>query len=104
MDFCDQCSCVLDLLSKVEVFVLPSYAEGMSNALLEAVVTGPSVVTSNGPGNVDVLKYESNGLLCTVEDVIALSSILRLFLDRPDLGQQLGIPVRQKVEQHRTLD
>ena len=64
-------------------FVLPSYAEGMPNSLLEAIVGGCSILASRIPGVVDILA-EGEGVLVTPGDVSAIASAL--------LNVDAGIP------------
>ncbi|MBX7168647.1 MAG: glycosyltransferase family 4 protein [Pirellulales bacterium] len=57
-----------DLLTAADVFVLPSYEEGMSVALLEALAAGLPVVASDIPGNRDLVEHETHGLLVAPGD------------------------------------
>src|SRR5438128_8523026 len=68
-------------LAAMDVFVLPSDAEGMSNALLEAMAAGRPVVATAVGGTVEVVEPGS-GTLVPPRDAQALASaILRLLSD-----------------------
>ena len=54
---------VFELLKKFHVFVLPSFSEGKSNALLEAMATGRAIVASSIPQNTEFVRDGVNGLL-----------------------------------------
>ena len=102
--FCGQSDQVLEELAAADVFVLPSRAEGLSNALLEAMAAGLPAVVSDIPGNVDVIEHERNGLLFRAEDPRDLAERLNSLLDQEDLRRRLGQAARQTVEERYSLD
>jgi glycosyltransferase involved in cell wall biosynthesis len=67
---------VATLLREVDIFVLPSLSEGMSNALLEAMATGLPCVATRVGGNSEVIGSPSVGVLVPAGDPQALSSEL----------------------------
>jgi glycosyltransferase involved in cell wall biosynthesis len=89
---------VADLLYGSDVFVLPSRAEGLSNALLEAMSIGLPVVASRVPGNEDVIAHDHDGLLFTANDATSLTSELMRVLDDDRLREAIGRSARLKVE------
>lgn len=67
-----------------DVFVSPTYAEGFSNTVLEAMASGLAVLSCRSVGVVDCLRDGENGLLTDPGDVPALAAALtRLVEDRP---------------------
>jgi glycosyltransferase involved in cell wall biosynthesis len=54
---------VASLLPGLDVFVLPSLSEGMSNTLLEAMAAGVAVVASDVGGNGEIIVDKQTGLL-----------------------------------------
>ncbi len=57
------------ILSTFDVFVMSSFSEGTSIALLEAMSSGLPVVVSDVGGNSDIVKDKENGLLFKVHDL-----------------------------------
>ncbi len=94
---------VLGHLQEADLFVLPSRAEGLSNALLEAMSCGLPVVVSAIPGNVDVIEHNQNGLRFTVDDPGALAQNLASLLTNANQRRQLGRQARQTVEHRYSL-
>lgn len=91
-------------LQQADLFVLPSRAEGISNALLEAMACGLPVIVSAIPGNVDVIEHNHNGLRFTVDDSDALAHHLTTLLTQPERRERLGRQARQTVERHYSLN
>jgi glycosyltransferase involved in cell wall biosynthesis len=84
---------VRPLLSAANCFVLPSYREGLSMALLEASSMGLPMITTDVPGCRDIVENGVNGLLCKSGDYVDLA---RAMLDmcalthkqREDMGAE----------------
>ena len=73
---------------EADVFVSPTYAEGFSNTILEAMASGLACVSCRAVGVVDCLRHGENGLLSEPGDVAALAASLRtLIADRALLGR-----------------
>jgi len=77
--------------------VLPTYTEGLSISLLEAMATARSVVASAVGGNVEIVANGENGLLVPESDVDALAEALERLLAHADLAQSLSGAARQTV-------
>ncbi len=74
--------------ANADLFVLPSYNEGMSVALLEALASGlPAVVTETG-GTVELVR--DNGFVIPWAEPVALADMLERFLREPALCRALG--------------
>ena len=81
---------VPDLYREADVFVSPTYAEGFSNTILEAMAAGLAVVSTHSVGVSDCLRDEENGLLVNPGDVRALTAALRRVVEDDDLRQRLA--------------
>ena len=96
---------VEDVLEAADVFVLPSYAEGMSNSLLEAMAAGLPVIASDIPANAAVVEHERHGLLVPPRDPPRLAAALRRIVERPDAAAaQFGAAARRRVEEEFSLE
>ena len=73
---------------QADVFVSPTYAEGFSNTILEAMASGLACVSCRAVGVVDCLRHGENGLLSEPGDVAGLAdSLRRVIADRALLGR-----------------
>ena len=94
---------VLDYYCASDLFVLPSYLEGISSALIEAMACGvPAVATLVG-GNPEVVRDETDGMLIPPGDVGALTSAIERFVADPDLGQKVGASARSRIQERFSL-
>ncbi|HTF81978.1 MAG TPA: glycosyltransferase family 4 protein [Cytophagales bacterium] len=72
--------------------VLPSYREGTSRALLEALAMAKPIITTDTPGCRETVNHGGNGYLCKVKDVDTLVTAMSTFLalertQRLDMGK-----------------
>jgi glycosyltransferase involved in cell wall biosynthesis len=95
---------VPELLQAMDVFVLPSLAEGICNALLEAMASGLPVVATAVGGNPEVVVDGESGLLFPVGDSRALATHLSEIRTQRGLGLQLGQRAVQCVREKFSVD
>ncbi len=82
-------------LSQADIFCLPSYREGVPNALIEACACGIPIVATNVPGCRDVVTHGLNGLLVPLMNSPALADALETLLANADLRHAMAIAGRQ---------
>ncbi len=68
---------VTEWLSKIDIFVIPSRSEALSNSLMEAMACGCCVVASDVGGNPELVRHNETGLLFRSGDREALTAILQ---------------------------
>jgi len=96
--FCGYQPDVGDLLSALDVFVLPSLAEGFGLGLAEAMARAKPTVASRVGGICDVVEHGETGFLVPPEEPEVLSNaIARLWKDSA-LCHKMGLAGRQRVE------
>ena len=95
---------VPDLLQAMDIFVLPSYSEGLSLALLEAMAAGLPVIVSCVGGNPEVVTDGETGLLIPPRDTSALSGALQRLMDNSTWAKDLGRNARRHVEANYSLE
>jgi glycosyltransferase involved in cell wall biosynthesis len=82
----------------MNVFVLPTYREGLPGVLLEATAAETPIVATRATGVVDVVVDEETGLLSPIGDARSLADNgLRVLLN-PSVGRELTRRARRKIE------
>ncbi len=84
---------------QADIFVSPTYSEGFSNTILEAMSAGLPVVSCAVVGVIDCLRDDVNGLLVSAGDVPALADALARILDDEALRTRLVERARQDVDE-----
>jgi sugar transferase (PEP-CTERM/EpsH1 system associated) len=97
-------STVADELRAMDVFVLPSLAEGISNTILEAMASGLPVVATAVGGNAELVVDGETGALVPSGDVAAMARALERYVDDPALRRRHGQAARARAESHFSLE
>lgn len=84
-------------MQRAQVFVLPSYDEGLPMAMLEAMAQGKAIVVTPVGGIPEAVQNGQQGLLVTPGAVDELAQALESLLLAPELRQQLGSAARRRV-------
>jgi glycosyltransferase involved in cell wall biosynthesis len=82
---------------RADVFVSPTYAEGFSNTILEAMASGVPVVAGRAVGVVDCVRDGENGLLVPPGDVEALAAAMHRLLEDAPLRARLAAAALDEV-------
>lgn len=85
------------VLRGLDVFVLPSLMEGISNTLLEAMATGLPVIATSVGGNVELVAQDVEGRLFEPQDVDTLAGLIAAYLADPALRLRTGRAARERV-------
>ena len=87
---------VPEIYRRADIFVSPTYAEGFSNTILEAMAARLAVVSCRSVGVVDCIRDGENGLLTEPGDVPALADALRRVLRDKPLRDRLAAAALQE--------
>lgn len=91
-------------LAAADIFVLPSLAEGMPVALLEAMASGLAPVATRVSGSVEIITSGENGILVAPQDVQGLGQAIRDLLAHDALRQRLSIAARNTIQERFSLE
>ena len=95
---------VPQLMRRLDLFVLPSLAEGISNTILEAMATALPVVATRVGGNEELVLAGKTGRLVPAADSTAMAKALADYVTMPDLMQAHGTAGRARVESEFSMD
>ncbi len=94
---------VPDVLNSMDVFVLPSISEGMSNTILEAMSAGLPLVVTRAGGNPELVEDGREGCLFNPREVHSLATMLSRLIDDAGLRCDYGRSARQRAVEHFSL-
>ncbi|MBW1918523.1 MAG: glycosyltransferase [Deltaproteobacteria bacterium] len=92
-----------DILAAIDIFVLPSDQEGLSNAVLEAMAAGVPVIVSDADGNVEAVQHGVHGLVFPRGDIKALAECIQELVDRPAYARQLAQTGQERISREFTV-
>ncbi len=81
---------VPEWLHGIDIFVLPSLSEALSNSLMEAMACGCAVVATRVGGNPELVTHGRTGMLFEPRDTAGLAGILRFLIENPGLRGELA--------------
>lgn len=90
---------VVRLLSKMDIFVFPSYSEGFPRAVLEAMAGCKPVVVSNIGGCNELVTHNVNGLIIEPRDAQGLADAINYLIQNPEFARKIAEQGKQMVEQ-----
>lgn len=91
-------------LAGLDVFVSPSFREGLSISLLEAMAAARPIVTTSILPNAELIEHEVTGLLVPPRSPRQVAEAIARFAREPGLAQGCAIAARQRVMEHYTID
>jgi len=95
---------VPEILNALDIFVLPSLMEGMSNTILEAMSCGLPVAATRVGGNLELVQEGRTGVLFAPGDDGQLAAELELLAANEELRRNYGAAGRRRVLEDFSLD
>lgn len=93
-----------ELMRAMDLFVLPSLGEGISNTILEAMASGLPVVATRVGGNVELVKEALTGKLVPPGEPVSMANAISEYYKNPELLHSHGKAARQEIEAHFSMD
>lgn len=91
---------IKELLRIIDIFILPSFSEGTSVSILEAMAMKRPVVATRVGGNPEVVEDQKTGILVENENVEELTMAIEKLLKNPELRTQMGNAGRVRVQEN----
>lgn len=92
------------LMQAMDIFILPSKAEGISNTILEAMASGLPVVATDVGGNPELVVPGSTGVLVPPQDATAMAHAIEQYLLQPQLIATHGQAGRKRIEMEFSME
>lgn len=81
---------IIELCKTADIFVFPSFREGLSVALMEAMSCGLPVIASQIRGNVDLVQDNEGGILVSPYSEIEFKNAVARYLENPSIFKEYG--------------
>ena len=91
---------VPDLMKVADLFAFPSYREGLSLSLMEAMASGLPVVCSEIRGNTDLIEDGKGGYLVEPSDVEGFAKYIKELIEDSRLKSEFGDFNHKKIENY----
>ncbi len=92
----------VELLSGLDIFVLPSIYEGCPITLLEAMASGRAIIASDIPAIREIVRHREEAILVNPCDVNELKRAILSLCDNPNLRSELGRRARKRAKLYGT--
>lgn len=104
VEFLGTKSDVYPFIRDSDVFVLPSWREGTSRSMLEALATGRPIIATDVPGCKEPVINDVNGYLIPVRSPSALAEAMIRLIEQPEKRLHMGIESRRIAEERYNED
>jgi glycosyltransferase involved in cell wall biosynthesis len=94
----------LKVFQEADIYVLPSYHEGMPISIIEAMGAGLAIIATNVGGIPDLIEDGRTGLLVPPGDVDKLANALIKLITEPDLRLEMGLAGRSKAIMNNDIE
>jgi glycosyltransferase involved in cell wall biosynthesis len=94
---------VADWLRAIDIFVLPSHSEALSNSLMEAMASGCCVAASRVGGNPELVAHGETGMLFERRDTAGLAEVLRVLVRNPARRGELASRAARLIQSRFSL-
>jgi glycosyltransferase involved in cell wall biosynthesis len=90
----------IEVFNKSDIFILPSYNEGLPISILEAMSYGEAIISTTVGGIPEIVRDQENGLLIEPGNLEQLKAAIDFFLDNHEKINQYGNNSKKMVENH----
>ncbi|BAN36758.1 group 1 glycosyl transferase [Sulfuricella denitrificans skB26] len=95
---------VAEIMRALDIFVLPSLGEGISNTILEAMASGLPVVATRVGGNPELVEHDRTGKLVPAGDSAALAQALHSYAQDSVQVKTHGQTAREKIDSRFSME
>jgi sugar transferase (PEP-CTERM/EpsH1 system associated) len=92
------------IMQGLDLFVLPSLREGISNTILEAMASGLPIIATRVGGNPELVEDGKTGMLVPPADAVELAMAIHTYAANRDLLSQHGQAARKRVETRFSME
>ncbi len=95
---------VPELMRALDVLLVPSWEEPFGRAVIEAMALEVPVIATNVGGPPEIIEHGREGFLLTPREPGIWADAIRILVESPDRGLEMGRAGRRRVQQAFTVD
>lgn len=88
---------VIDILEESDIFVNPSYSEGLPTSVMEAASVGLPIIATDVGGTNEIIKHMKSGILIKPHDVDSLEQAIKVMIDDPVGARKMAAMARNTI-------
>jgi glycosyltransferase involved in cell wall biosynthesis len=89
---------VESLINVMDICILSTYTEGISNSILEYMAFGKPVIATAGGGTNEIIENQKTGILISQSNPSELAENIEILLNNSQLGQEMGLAGKKKIQ------
>ena len=94
---------IAEIMRMLDIFILPSQAEGISNTILEAMATGLPVIATSVGGNPELVDENNTGFLVPPENPEAMANVMYTLIVDKQKRKTQGENAVQRVQENFSI-
>ncbi len=98
VDYINETNDVVSYFSKSDLFILPTFLEGLSNSVMESMAAGVPVVTTDIPSNKELITNGVEGFLVPVNNSSAFVEKIDFILNNRSIIPEIVEKAREKIK------
>lgn len=92
------------LINAMDICILSTYTEGISNSIMEYMALGKPVIATAGGGTGEIVVDNTTGFLIVQSDAEVLAGKIQILLDDPSLREKMGSAGRERIKNHFSIN
>lgn len=81
----------LALVKAADIFVNPSYTEGLPSSVIEAALCRLAIIATDVGGTREIIEHNKSGYLIPARDRVSLAHYLRVIINHPEDSKKIGV-------------
>jgi glycosyltransferase involved in cell wall biosynthesis len=91
-------------IEMMDIGILSTFTEGLSNSILEYMALGKPVIASTGGGTNEIVEDNKTGFLIPPSDPDQLAEKIEILLNDAELRKKMGIAGQERIKKEFTID
>ncbi len=88
----------LSVMKTIDIFVNPSYSEGLPTAVLEAGLCQKAIIATDVGGTKEIIQNNKSGYLIKPKDISSLTKRLENLIKKPELRKKFGRSAEKYIQ------